>query len=302
MKKIIFLYLLLLPLTGICQFDNCYFIKLWRIEHLSYDDHDSRSSNIKQLLNLEEQYHGGSDNHYFLLARLYSRENDTVREMDYVKKYLLAGGEPDEDLKISFWLGDSEIKNATVWFKDTVLPKRNFKYIEWIDQFSGFDQNNRKILNRNDPFFKEYLTRVDSFTAESFKVMIQQYGFPKRREIGEAHYGKLFAIMLHIINYEPLYPFFSAALRNAIFSGDLDPENYGAIIDRYQTYTKKEGQLYGCYNIGNNNDFSDIKDMEHLDERRAAIGLAPLQEVLQGAEHNTYFKPANYHYAEHVCY
>jgi len=276
------------------QFDNCYYIKLWRIEQHLYTEDPVINTN--QLLDLETTYSGGVGNHYYMLASLFFQNKDTLQAINYLHKYFYSGGELDTDIyqvKISPDISD--------WYTKTITKIRNQVLIDKIDVIFDSDQAARRGSAPHDSLFFRHLAATDSVTGSLLKDIVQRYGFPRCKEIGNSRYFELYTIFLHLVSYDKLYDFFSPELKKAVYRGDIGPKYYCDIVERYNLRTKK-GRLYGCYALddpGVDFTFDSVIDVPDIDERRISIGLPPVNELL---DNSLYSFPPNYRPDYKPCY
>ena len=119
------------------------------------------------------------------------------------------------------------------------------------------------------------LRRVDSCNFYDFKEILSEYGFPlaqsKRFSLQQRSVvsASLSAMCMHLVD-SAYMAFLTPILYQNIKSGDCPPDFLGNIFD---SKARADSCFsYGMYvNVGK----EMICDVEHLDERRAAIGLPP---------------------------
>ncbi len=119
------------------------------------------------------------------------------------------------------------------------------------------------------------LRRVDSCNFYDFKEILSEYGFPlaqgKRFSLQQRSMvsASLSAMCMHLVDSTHM-AFLTPILYQNIKSGDCPPEFLGNMFD---SKAREDGCFsYGMYvNVGK----EMICDVEHLDERRAEIGLPP---------------------------
>lgn len=76
-------------------------------------------------------------------------------------------------------------------------------------------------------------------------------------------------------------------IEDAFKSGRLRPQEYALLVDRIRS-RKKLPQLYGSQVFtklsptGSTSTWGPVEDLDHLDERRASIGLEPICDYLRG--------------------
>ncbi|NJN78363.1 MAG: hypothetical protein HC803_08590 [Saprospiraceae bacterium] len=79
-------------------------------------------------------------------------------------------------------------------------------------------------------------------------------------------------------------------LKEAVFTGDITPFRYGAIVD-YDAIKKGKGTVYGTYfkMVDGQRYLYPVEYIDNVDERRKSIGLEPIEEYLK--KHNLIYDP-----------
>ncbi len=119
------------------------------------------------------------------------------------------------------------------------------------------------------------LRYVDSCTFYRFKELLAQYGFPlaQNKRFNVAQRSRVFTalspLLLHWID-SVYMEFLTPIVYQCVKNGDCPPELFGGMFD-------SKARAEGCFPYGTyiNTGKEMICDVEHLDERRAEIGLPP---------------------------
>jgi hypothetical protein len=123
---------------------------------------------------------------------------------------------------------------------------------------------------------------VHKRNAARLKEIIAKHGWPDRSLSGERGAFAAWRIAQHAIGDPAFQRFCLRLLEDAVRSGDVSPHHPAYLLDRIRMYEGKP-QIYGTQFMPNEEgDWAPwkIEDLPHVDERRAAIGLPPLAEML----------------------
>jgi hypothetical protein len=120
------------------------------------------------------------------------------------------------------------------------------------------------------------MNRIDSINAVRFLDFISKYGFPNARIYGENNRllnGKIAALLMHlgvrcIENLDEI-------VLEYIRRGECGAHVYGSIVDKRILESREKKYLYAIFS---NTKDDEIDDIEHLDERRIAVGM-PTRET-----------------------
>lgn len=135
------------------------------------------------------------------------------------------------------------------------------------------------------------IIHADSTDLEKIEKILDTRGWPPYSEIGDL-YSALFLVIQHAdlntqLKYLPL-------IQSAADKNDIDPESLAILKDRIAIRQGRK-QLYGSqveYNPATKAyTVSPIEDEPHVNERRAKIGMPPLQEYLK--QWNIVYIPVN---------
>ncbi len=151
------------------------------------------------------------------------------------------------------------------------LSKLNFQLRDSIKLMCQEDQR----VRRNKKNYDNQMRMIDSINEIKLKVIIDKYGYPHEKLIGEYYIDSidvnLSTIFLHTdedfrINY--LLP----KILIAVKLGKAYPELYSVSLDRYLE-SKTEKQLYGSYNLSRDRKHTSVSNFDKLDSIRKSIGL-----------------------------
>jgi hypothetical protein len=130
-------------------------------------------------------------------------------------------------------------------------------------------------VRKNKKNYDKQMRMIDSVNQIKLKVIIDRYGYPHEKLIGEYYIDStdvnLTTIFLHTdedfrINY--LLP----KILIAVKLGKAYPELYSVSLDRYLE-SKTEKQLYGSYNLSRDRLYTAVTNLDKLDSIRKSIGL-----------------------------
>lgn len=126
------------------------------------------------------------------------------------------------------------------------------------------------------PGLLEEWERVDTDNTAFLKAVIAEYGWPGRDMVGEDGAISAWLFAQHA-DRDPEFqrgclPLLKAAAR----AGQARLQDWAYLVDRVRVAGRRP-QLYGTQYTGDENGTwpQPIQDPEHLDERRAAVGLGP---------------------------
>lgn len=125
--------------------------------------------------------------------------------------------------------------------------------------------------------------QIDAKNIARLEEMIKQHGWPGKSLVGEEASKAAFLILQHsdLTRQEKYLPL----LKKAAKKGDTRPADVAMLEDRILVNRGKK-QIYGTQvhsgsDTGGKFVLAPIEDEEHVDERRASVGLMPLKEYLK---------------------
>jgi hypothetical protein len=131
--------------------------------------------------------------------------------------------------------------------------------------------------------------KMDSINHSRIFQLINTFGFPNMRLFGYSNSrleSGIHALFMHFSAYEG----FSDIILQFVREGKCSPFLYGAIIDRQSRINCfiENGNTCFVYGVYSNTQDDQIIDIEHLDERRTAVGL-PTREM--DKKRDSFFTP-----------
>jgi hypothetical protein len=146
------------------------------------------------------------------------------------------------------------------------------------------DQRVRQELMDQDALGDGYHPRMEVVhkrNAARLKEIIAEHGWPGRALVGDDGAFAAWRMAQHSIGDPPLQRLCFNVLEDAARRGDVSPQHPAYLLDRIRMYEGKP-QIYGTQFMPNREGDTvpwKIEDPEHVDERRATIGLRPLAEL-----------------------
>ena len=121
---------------------------------------------------------------------------------------------------------------------------------------------------------------LDRCHVDRLKVILAEYGWLDRSVVGEECAQALWLLVQHADHDPEFQQSALAELSDAVCRGKADPRDEAFLIDRVRVNTHRP-QVYGTqFYIDEHGVFGPrkIEDAEHLDERRAVVGLEPFRD------------------------
>ena len=146
-----------------------------------------------------------------------------------------------------------------------------------IHEMVAADQYHRNLLNRasmNPDSLWIIINHTDSINDAKLKNIIESVGYPDYRIIGNYNVDMQHVdpgiLLFHIDDFD----YYAYKLIELIDQGLAPPTSLGNFVDSYQRSSPETKKfIYGIYdNVGED----QIIEHDKLDERRKAIGLAPM--------------------------
>ncbi len=155
------------------------------------------------------------------------------------------------------------------------ISEENIYIVSEIHQMLNTDQFIRKI--KKSTFKDSLILKVDKENNIRLRKLIKQYGYPNQRKFGIAG-SMVYTLLLHITISEDLTSFEDSLLNKQIICGNLPPENYAKLIDRYNVWKLSKKQVYGTWIMNGILRKEEIENFEELDYRRKNIFLEPFSD------------------------
>jgi hypothetical protein len=125
--------------------------------------------------------------------------------------------------------------------------------------------------------------KVDSVNLKVVDEIIRNYGWPGPSKVGEMASNGAFLVLQHSGNVATMEKYLPL-LKEAAAAGELEQQLLALYIDRIKMF-KKEKQIYGSQIVFNEQkkvlELYPVQDIANVNQRRAEVGLEPLQEYLQ---------------------
>ena len=125
---------------------------------------------------------------------------------------------------------------------------------------------------------------VDAANAQRMEEILDEYGWPGWSLVGEDGATAAWVLIQHADLRLPLQKRGLALLTAAVAANDASPGDLAYLVDRVRVAEGKP-QVYGTQVEGDENGNpvprTPIEDPEHVDERRAAVGLGTLEEYYE---------------------
>lgn len=158
-------------------------------------------------------------------------------------------------------------------------------FSEELERMYEFDQELRTRYEDNGGIIEDEKEEEnpDKVQADRLKEIIKEIGWPTISKVGEKASKGAYILIQHA---DHDVAFQREGLKLMKEAGtDVDPHNVAYLEDRVRV-NSGEPQLYGTQFFGEGADYGPrpIEDAEHLDERRAALGLAPMAEYKKELE------------------
>ena len=135
------------------------------------------------------------------------------------------------------------------------------------------DQKARQAAFDDEPFDE----RVDQRHTHAMKEIVPWYGWPGERLVGLLGAQAAWLLVQHADHDRPFQKQCLALLEAAVKNDDAQPQHLAYLTDRV-CVGEGRPQIYGTQLE------YPIADPEHVDERRAAIGLSALADYLESSK------------------
>jgi hypothetical protein len=122
---------------------------------------------------------------------------------------------------------------------------------------------------------------VDPSNTRFLKEVVQQYGWPKKSEVGDEVATAAWLVIQHTGDDLAFQKECLELLRQAVGNGEASPEHVAYLHDRILIIEKKP-QIYGTQLTIKDGAFVSfpIEDEDTVDERRKKLGLASLSSYI----------------------
>jgi len=137
------------------------------------------------------------------------------------------------------------------------------------------------------------MIETDAANLARLRVIFQKYSFPSRVLVGYGGVNDVWLLVQHAAT-DPAFMAKALELaRSPMLSGDLPRAKYALLVDRVRLLQGKK-QLYGSQLKGEPGHFEifPLEDPEHVDQRRALMGMEPLADYIRDTNAAYTPKPA----------
>jgi hypothetical protein len=122
---------------------------------------------------------------------------------------------------------------------------------------------------------------IDELNTNRLKELINEFGFPTRKLVGEEAMRGVFLIIQHADWDKEWQKSQLANIKLAAEKGDIDKKDYAYLFDRVRV-NNGEPQRFGTQfeRVDRKNkiaELRDTEDLEFLDQRRRAMGMMPIK-------------------------
>jgi len=151
----------------------------------------------------------------------------------------------------------------------------NFDYRLAIEDIRGSDQTIRRLIKVPDSTFR----LLDSINYSRLKSLFKQYGYPDMQEHGFEGSQGAYLILLHAAMYtQEMYEEILDILNQAINAYGYKRSDMAQFIDRREVWHNKREQIFGTWNAYRADNFSKIRELKAIDEKRMSYNLLRLKE------------------------
>ena len=160
-----------------------------------------------------------------------------------------------------------------------VLPKLQARLLEWVKSDQAV-RNGLTVEIMADPLKAKRIMRrmhdVDERNYRRIKSVIDEFGFPTRKMVGGDGSGAAFLFVQHQTFHPEFQQFVLNIMAPLAKRGDVDQGQYALLLDRVLIEGQHKPQRYGTqFKLTGDRrmEMEPVEDIEHLDERRAELGL-----------------------------
>jgi hypothetical protein len=127
----------------------------------------------------------------------------------------------------------------------------------------------------------EQIMNMDEVHTARMQEIIQRYGWPGRSLVGEDGAQAAWLLLQHADQVPEFQKQCLELLQTAVLANEASPAHLAYLTDRVRCHEGKP-QVYGTQGQIMNGEvrIGEIEDRDHVDERRAEMGLEPLADYL----------------------
>ena len=143
------------------------------------------------------------------------------------------------------------------------------------------DQADREGFNANDIAAIKRMNQGDAARTARLKAIVAEHGWPTVALVGKDGVNAAWLLLQHTDDWAwqaSMLP----AVERAAEAGEVRKQDLATLTDRVLVRSGKR-QLYGCsFHLADGRMVADpIEDLDHLDARRASVGLPPMAEYVK---------------------
>ncbi len=206
----------------------------------------------------------------FIIARACSEKGECKLAAKYLQLSLISGKEYGNAVGRYNTIKACNKEVAMVLKKELDIHKENFnyQYKEIIDSMFQADQEVRS------PYDYAKMRIVDSMNMTGLLSLMNSYGYPSAKIIGDKSASYAFIMLLHM-DQDENNKVFKPILEKAYNEGYLRPNGLAMIEDRRRNWGKEKLEQYYYTLPSDNYDQFSLEEKDEINRRRDSIGLAP---------------------------
>jgi tetratricopeptide (TPR) repeat protein len=236
---------------------------------------------------------GGRDHVAYNAACAAALAGERDEAFQWLERALAAGFDRprylEEDADLAALRGDpafaQAVRQAEVGAERTAAVIQQPELAREIIEMAEVDQEIRSrwgpaaVRGDVDPALTAELQAVDERNTTRMRDIMAAHGWPGRSLVGQQATFCAWLLVQHADQDHAFQKQCLIALEKAVAEGEASPENYAYLFDRIQVAEDKP-QRYGTQfqHVDGELVPEPIEDPEHVDDRRLAIGLMPLEE------------------------
>jgi hypothetical protein len=147
------------------------------------------------------------------------------------------------------------------------------------------DEETRTRLLKEGRLFGGYAEEMEQVhleNAEKLQRVVDEHGWPGISLVGEDGAQAAWLIAQHAISNPPFQRACMASIARAVHENEVPPAYFAFLTDRILYNQRKPQQFGTVFDWDEDDEISpwQIDDADTVDERRASVGLPPLQDAI----------------------
>lgn len=143
------------------------------------------------------------------------------------------------------------------------------------------DRESNDAIKAGDPAYMKRMSEHDAARTARLKAIVAEHGWPTVALVGKDGVDAAWLLLQHtedVAWQASMLP----AVERAAAAGEVRAQDVATLTDRVLVRAGKP-QRYGCsFSLADGKMVADpIEDLDHLDARRAAVGLPPMAEYVK---------------------